>query len=156
MKRFDRYFLYSVAIILMITGFSKIFGAQDLSLKLDEPDSMIFFLSQREVFHYFGAFELIASGFIIWNSTVLRHYFVLWMGLAFIGYRLGKYVVGSNQACGCLGVSTGWLPVSEGVLNTSLLVVSILMVIGGIAGIHRHGSRLSRGLSEETRECVAS
>jgi hypothetical protein len=141
-----RAFLYSAAILFLITATAKLvssFGTEKILLER-EPLLGIQF---RELFRIVGGCELIVAFVCFWSrqirfSTVL----VAWLATTFVAYRYSLLRIGWHKPCACLGNLTAAVHMSSQVADNIMKGVLVYLLIGSY-GILIHQWWKSRQLA---------
>ncbi len=128
---FQRGFVSGVALLLGLTGGLKLVGVLEEARVLAAADAVFPFLTLRQVLFLAAGLELGVAG------VLLRHRqarwtpgLILWLVLVFGGYRLGRWLVGWEGPCGCLGHLLERRPEFERWADQVMLAVLAIMGLG--------------------------
>ncbi len=131
--RFQRGFVSGVALLLGLTGGLKLVGVLQEARVLAAADAVFPFLTLRQVLFLAAGLELGVAG------VLLRHRqarwapgLILWLVLVFGGYRLGRWLVGWEGPCGCLGHLLERWPEFERWADRVMLAVLAIMAGGSL------------------------
>lgn len=121
------------AIILLATGLLKILDSTVRADYFDQPDSVFFFLSNRQMMLIAAALE-IGVAVYIWFAPSIKHRGIalLWLCSSFVLYKIGSEKTFATKPCSCLGILGKWLKLSNHqleVITWSLLFTMIAMAI---------------------------
>jgi hypothetical protein len=102
--RFQQWFVSGVGVFLLATGGVKLVSVLQESRVLGAADPLFSGLTVRQVLFLAAGLELAVA------TVLLRHRtarwapgLILWLVLAFGAYQLGRWMVGVEGSCGCLG-----------------------------------------------------
>lgn len=117
--------------ILAITGLLKLISLFGHAGILEQEDPVLG-INLRLVLLFVGILEVcIAASLWRLRNRAVALSLVMWTGFCFLLYHLFRTTFGDGQACPCLGTVFGWLGLNPRLLDTSLVVVSVFMLLGG-------------------------
>ena len=124
-------FLLSVCVILAVTAGAKLVSAWGGAPILDRPDSLVAFLSLREMMLMAAFLELAFAGWILVGKPFMARKLkgVIWLGLVLVLYRTGAAVAGDESSCPCLGEMTDALNISASTAAWSMRGLLAYMLI---------------------------
>jgi Methylamine utilisation protein MauE len=129
-SRLIQWFIYSAAVILLITAAAKLvssFGAQPV-LAAGAP---VFPVSYRALFRIVGSLEVgVALVCLLNKRTRLQVELIGLLAACFAAYRFGLYFFHYNMPCGCLGYVTDSLHISPYRADSIMLFVLGYLLIG--------------------------
>jgi hypothetical protein len=129
-RRFEKIFLVSVAILLCITGIAKLTSATGHTPILNKPDG-IFFISNRNLLISVGVIELIVAGILGFSkSSWLKISVLASLCLCFVLYRAGRFYLGIQDECACLGVISAAVHLSKAQAQSLSTRALIYMLLG--------------------------
>lgn len=98
-----RFFLSSIAMLLLVTGLLKLYSAGGAARILDQPDPLLL-LSVRNVLVGSALLEVAVAVYLL-VATHARHslFLVLWLGISFLLYHLLLIIIEPGNPCPCLG-----------------------------------------------------
>lgn len=113
------YFLWSSALLLLVTGVAKLYSLTGTSRFLAATDP-VFHLSNREVMLLVGLLELVVAIYLVLGrDTIRRAAVLLWLGANFLGYRAaGEFL--QAKLCPCLGTISSHVPLTQAQLDRIL------------------------------------
>jgi hypothetical protein len=129
---FARGFLLTVAVILGITALGKLAGvAADVPV-LSEPDSLLAFLTNRQIILLAAVLELavLACFFSKRLDITIKLLSVAWISTVFLIYRLGLWSVGYSGSCSCLGLISEALGLSPAKIDLGMRIM-LYYLVGG-------------------------
>jgi hypothetical protein len=148
--RFQRGFVGMVGVFLLLTGGLKLVSILQESRVLGAADPLLSWLTVRQVL-FLAAFLELGVG-----ATLLRHRaarwtpgLILWLVLLFGAYRLGRWTVGWEGPCGCLGHLFERWPGFEAWANRVTWGALALMGLGSVWSIVLSGYVPSRAGSRK-------
>jgi hypothetical protein len=128
--RGQKWFIFSVAIILFATASAKLLSAHGTASALNRLDPVLF-LSNRRVFYLAGVVELVLSAYLLMSrSDGVRLGFIAWLATNFAVYRAGLWWNHSPNLCSCLGNLTDKISISPRILDAALLAILGWLFIG--------------------------
>lgn len=128
--RFFRYYIYSAAAILLLTGIAKIYSAIGTGEILLYPDP-IFGLKFKDLFLFVGCIEIVVSVFcMILNGIIERALLIIWLCFCFIIYRLGSFTMGYHKPCKCLGDIASRLNISDSSADLAMIIILFYLTVG--------------------------
>lgn len=126
----ERWFIYSAAVILLLTAAAKLLSATGQVRALDAHDPLLM-LSYRSVFILVGALECaVAACLILSRRNVFKLQNIAWLSNSFLVYRLGLLWMGVTMPCGCLGTLTAALGISPRIADFWMKVVLAYLLFG--------------------------
>ncbi len=143
-NRFFKIFLYSTAVLLLLTAAAKVYSATGTARILTATDPLVH-LAYGRIMVAVGAVEAaVAAYLLIGSNAPAKIWLVLWLGSNFMMYRLANDLL-HIKLCPCLGTIGGALPLSRGQLDF-LLTILVLYLLFGSTFVLLSG--WSRGRSE--------
>lgn len=140
-----RFFFYSAAVLLGVTGVAKLVSASGSNRILQVPDP-IFGLPFRYEFCVVGVLELGIAAFCLFgNRAEIKTAVVAWMATAFLVYRIGLLLVGYEGPCHCLGSLTAALHVDPQVADSIMKAVLAYLLVGSYAVLFYYALRPPAG-----------
>lgn len=107
--RLKRYFIKSVALILVITALLKILTLVSLGSKLNIADPLFFFLSNRILITLAVIIELAVAGFLVARADCkIQLFLIFWLSCLFLLYHIGLWMSGYKYTCYCAGTAFSW------------------------------------------------
>jgi hypothetical protein len=130
--QYQTIFLYSAAVILIVTAVAKLYSATGSLRILDHSDPMLM-LSNRQVFMLVGLIELAVAGYCLWGRALsLKLLSTAWLATMFGLYRVGLWWTGPHGSCGCLGTVADMLPVSAQAVDHAMLGLVAYLWLGSV------------------------
>lgn len=127
----QRWFLKSAGIVLVLTGCAKLVTAHGRSPALAALDP-VFGLQYRYLFLAVGTMEVCAAlSCLLTRRFVIGGTVVAWLGTSFLLYRCGLWFVGSHGPCGCLGKLSEILRITPQAAEMVTKFVLAYLLIGG-------------------------
>jgi hypothetical protein len=124
MKKFEAYFIHSVAVILFIAALAVLLGASGSNGTLNQPDPLLF-LNNRIIFLLLAAFEIGLSGFLLaGKNNWMKLALIACLATNFLAYRLGIWWTNEPNIYSCLGNLTDALPIHPRTLN---LIIAVML-----------------------------
>jgi hypothetical protein len=124
------YYIFSAAIILLITGLAKIVSASGWVRFLNSNDTILG-ITFRHLMLFVGFFELIISIICLYTTKrTLSLSLVAWISTAFAAYRLGLWLIGWQRPCACMGNLTNALHIPPQIVDNIMKVILIYLIIG--------------------------
>ena len=131
--RIARLFLYSAAVVLLLTGSAKVissFGHETI-LQTRDPLTGIQF---QVLFRIVAGIEFaIALTCIFSKRTLLPVGLVAWLTTSFLTYRVGLVLVGYHRPCQCMGNFTDALHISQQTADTAMKIILAYLLISSYA-----------------------
>ena len=138
----------SGAAVLLATGALKFFEAFQQHLYFNEPDSVMPFLTNRQLLIIAGSFE-IAVGAYVWFTASLerRGLALLWFCSVVTVYKIGRYFTRAVYPCSCLGILEKWLNLTWKQTDIlSWLILGFLAVSSVALLLHEKRNRLATAM----------
>lgn len=135
MKTLKAFFLYSSALVLIVTGLAKFFSASGDVKLLHTPDPLLHF-NYGILVPAVAAYELaVAAVLLLSRCEKLKFLSLLWLSLNFMLYRLGYWFVGLPlEHCKCLGNLTDTLGLNPKLVQAALQVLVLYLFAGSALG----------------------
>jgi len=127
-------FIISASIILILTGFAKLFSAYGHAKIILAPNAIIPHFQNRHIFILAGLLE-IGIGLLCFSTERAKLSKLVTLNvltLCFLVYRFGLWWVGFNGACPCMGNAAAWLHLSPEVANNIMKSVLLYLQVFGI------------------------
>lgn len=135
------------AVLLFSTAIFKIIGAFGQARVLDLPDAVLW-LSTRNVMVLGAGIELMVFSLLAARAKpTTKLGAILWVGLLFAMYQMGRRWVGAEVLCPCLGKAGGWSPwvaAHEG----QIVKVMLIYMIAGSAVLLLCSLSVRKGMSQ--------
>lgn len=134
-ERMIRWFTFSSACILFVTGAAKMISAlgDQKILSLIDPVTGISF---KYLMFYTGTLEIIVSLLCLFQKRIkVSLGMILWLSTCFCVYRIGLYYLGWKQPCTCLGSLTDAIHVAPNVADIFMKVILFYLLLGSIVGV---------------------
>lgn len=129
------YFIYSAAMLLLITAASKIISARGNAHILLNTDP-IFLISFRHLFYVVGLLEILVAFVCLYAVKVwMRVALLAWLASGFAMYRIGLLWIGYHRPCPCLGNLTDALHISPDAADTAMKIILAYLLIGSYASL---------------------
>ena len=142
--RFQRRFVSGVALLLGLTGGLKLVGVLQEARVLAAADPLFPFLTLRQVLFLAAGLELGVAGVLLRHRTARwAPGVILWLVLVFGGYRLGRWAVGWEGPCGCLGHLFEHWPEFERWADQGMLAALAVMGLGSCLLIAKEVSQVA-------------
>ncbi len=156
MKIYEKWFLVSVCMVLLLTGGIKVWSAVGDVPLLDRVEG-VFGVAHRWVYLGSGLLELgVAAGVIGRRKVTLKMGLILSLGMSFAGYRVFRWWMEISEPCSCLGTATEWLGRFERFTEPVMLLLVGYFIVSSAFFLFMRLRRIStRTLDagvEETRE----
>ena len=131
--KISRYFLYSAAVILLLTGMAKTVSSAGSAKILLHHDPLTG-LQFGNLFRIVGCIEVVVALVCffrkrIWFPTGL----IAWLATSFVTYRFGLIWVGYQKPCSCLGNLTDVLHIPPQTADTVMKIILAYLLIGSYA-----------------------
>jgi hypothetical protein len=128
-----RLFLYSAAVVLLLTAAAKFVSSTGHGLILLAIDPLTGF-QFGNLFRMVGSIEIvIALVCFCGKRTWLQAGLVAWLATSFLAYRLGLVLVGWHKPCSCLGNLTDALHIPPQIADTAMKIILAYLLIGSYA-----------------------
>lgn len=126
-----RFFTWSSALLLFITGIAKIVSATGSARLLQYSDSILH-MPFREIFWAVGAVEVgVALIMFFSNSFLLKYLILSWLSTNFLIYHIGlAWSGGWQKTCPCLGNLTEALHISPHIADSALKIIVTYLLVG--------------------------
>jgi hypothetical protein len=125
-----RLFLYSAAIVLLLTAIAKFIssaGHVKILLRFDPLTEFQF----RNLFRIAGSIEIaVALACIFSKRAWLSAGLVAWLSTSFLAYRIGLVLLGWHRPCSCLGNLTDALHIPPQTADTAMKIILAYLLIG--------------------------
>jgi hypothetical protein len=123
-------YLYSVGVILALTGAAKLISSLGSALILRMTDPILA-ISVRNIFWISGLLELIVATYCVFGRSVsARAIMVAWLATTFGLYRISLLWVDYRRPCICLGEITDELHIPQGVADMIMKVILVYLLLG--------------------------
>lgn len=133
--KYIRWFRYSAAALLLITGLAKIISGAGNARILNSPEPLLS-VPFRYLFWVVGGIELVVAGNCFFNKKVtVVMMLVAWLTTNFLFYRLGLLWIGYEKPCACLGSMTSAIGISPNVADNVMKVILGYLFIGSYAAL---------------------
>jgi hypothetical protein len=131
--KFSRWFLYSTAIILLLTATAKFISSVGSAKILLEHDPLTNF-QFCYLFRVVGSIEIAVAMVCIFNKRAwLPAGLVAWLATSFVAYRLGLVLVGWHKPCSCLGNLSDALHIPPQTADTAMKIILAYLLLGSYA-----------------------
>ncbi|WCJ61121.1 hypothetical protein NXS98_08365 [Fontisphaera persica] len=128
-------FLFSVAVLLLLTASLKLFGSSPDMREGMIPDPVVSFLNNRDVLALAVILEYVTAFYIIFGrNRRMKLAAVLSITLALVWYRIGLYIFGYTTTCYCFGTIAHAFA-SETPIRHILYAILAYLGIGSAAGL---------------------
>lgn len=129
--RMASFFIFSVAVILFVTGIAKVYSATGSAEALSKLDPILS-ISNRQVFYSAGIAELLISAFLLMKAgeREIKLLIIAWLALIYLTYRIFSLWLGVPGLCDCLGNLNDRLFISPLVISRFIFASLIWMIIG--------------------------
>jgi len=108
--RFYRLLSRFAAIILLITAVLKLCESTQHNFYFQEPDSVMQFLTNRQLLFVAAGLEIIVAIYIWFTASLKKRSFaLLWFCSIVALYKIGRYYTRAFYPCSCLGILESWL-----------------------------------------------
>ena len=136
MKILKSIFLYSSAIILLLTAVAKLYSASGTSRILTYPDPLLA-IKYKPLMLIAALCELAVAAVVLHSrNDKLKYLSLLWISLNFALYHIGYAVLGlPQQLCPCLGHLTDSLHLNSAGVEAVLRVVVAYLLGGSLLGL---------------------
>jgi hypothetical protein len=154
----QRFFFVSAALLLFLTGLTKLYSATDIAkiLSLNDP---IFSIPNRLLMAIIGVLEITIAGYLLRARPVRsyqRHALLLvWLSGNFIGYRMATSLTGFHP-CPCLGTLSAKLPLSPKHVDQLLTGIVLYWFLGSALILRLAALRKEATAEGHVGEAVAS
>ena len=125
-----KWFLYSAAALLFLTGASKVYSAFGDGKILDAEDPIVG-VTYAQLILWLGVAELIVAALSLYSKTQrvsLR--LIAGMATSFLGYRVLLWYTHSPRPCACMGHLADPLGLSPETADTIMKVVLAYLLVG--------------------------
>lgn len=131
LERVTRWFLWTCAATLWLTGLLKLVSVFGHARILDIDDTLLG-IQTRFVLLVAGLLEVvIATSLCRLHNLRSALWLASWTGFNFLLYRTFRTLSGDDSPCPCHGTVFGWLKFNTTLLNGSLIALSLFMFLGG-------------------------
>jgi len=136
-----RFFISSVALVLLVTSLAKLYSATGTAPVLELPEALLP-MSNRQMFMCAGLVELITAAYLwLGNSEVIKLVWIAWLGGNFVLYRVASVLFVVGRPCPCLGSMTERIPLKPGTISNILGGIVIYMIFGSCFFLVAHWNR---------------
>lgn len=126
---FTKFFFYSGALLLFLTGAAKLYSATGTARILTAIDPLLQ-LTYRPVMFGVGLLEAaIALYLVSGHNLILKPWLVFWLSCNFMLYRFANAFL-HVKLCPCLGTLGSALPISKTAVDTLLLAIVLYLFFG--------------------------
>lgn len=130
-----RIFIFSAAILILITGAAKIISGFGSSRVLQNSDPL-FIVTFRVLFWVVGSLECGLALFCFSGAKVeIKSKLMAWLMTGILIYRLGLVWLGYHKPCNCLGNLTDALHISPQTADIALKIVLAYLLTGSYASL---------------------
>ena len=136
MKRIKLAFLFSSAVILIVTAAAKFYTAMGSIKLLGTPDPLLQ-IDYQILLPLVGAVESVVAMVVLFSRTDrLKYLSLLWLSLNFMFYRVGFWLIGLPvKLCPCLGNLTDVFHVKPEAVEAVLRGLVLYLFIGSVIGL---------------------
>ena len=128
--RLERWFVYSAALILLLTAIGKLTSGSGHAPILSTSDPILI-VQYRYVFWIVGTAEFIMALSCVFSKRImLQSALVAWLATSFIAYRVGLWMTNWHLPCSCLGNLTDAIHVSPLLADNVMKIVLAYLFIG--------------------------
>lgn len=128
---FFNLFLYSTAVLLVLTAAAKLYSATGTARILSATDPLIH-LAYGKIMVVAGFVEAAVAGYLlIGRNATAKVWLVLWLGSNFMMYRIANEVL-RIKLCPCLGTVGSALPFSRAQVDFLLTILVLYLISGSI------------------------
>lgn len=121
-------------ILLLTTGVLKFAEALQQHHYFKEPDSVMPFLTNRQLLVMAGVFECVVGAYAWFTASFERRSFaLLWFCNVVAVYKIGRYFTRATYPCSCLGILEKWLNLTWKQTDILSWVVLAFLAISSIA-----------------------
>jgi hypothetical protein len=125
-----RLFLYSAAVILMLTATAKFISSAGSARILLDHDPLTDF-EFRNLFRIVGGIEVaVALACFFGKRTWLAAGFLAWLATSFLAYRLGLSWIGYEKPCSCMGNLTDAIHIPPQTADIAMKIILAYLLIG--------------------------
>jgi hypothetical protein len=136
-EKYWNIYIFVVAIILIIAGFGKSMGLQQDVGFLSKTNSLVGFLTNRQLFSGVAFIE-IAMAILLFSSSFsndAKLKMVFWLSLQFLMYRGFLFLANEPAPCQCFGDIFGWLGMSEGAIYNMTTGAFFILIVPSAAWV---------------------
>lgn len=131
----SNWFIASVVVILIVSGFAKMLSHFSSTKLLATPDP-ITGLSFGNLMLAAGVVEVVIAGVCLGNkSRLLSLALIAWLATSLVIYRLGLWWMGWKKPCNCLGNLTDALQISPQTADMGMKITLMYMLIGSYTAL---------------------
>jgi hypothetical protein len=129
LNKYRKYFVYSISILFLLTGSSKIVSSFQALPILDQNDPVIYFLSNKLLYRIIGLSEVLFAFILLFLPVrvVFKMFSIFAISVIFLYYRYALYSLKTPTPCKCLGNQWSWLPLSDRQISNLLLFLLVYM-----------------------------
>jgi hypothetical protein len=129
-----RWFIYSAALVLILTAAAKFYSATGSARILTATDQVLH-LTYRRVMLLAGSLEIaIGAYLIVGRNSTAKIWLVLWLSGNFLFYRCVTDFLGV-KVCPCLGTIQSMLPFAKANVDFLLALVLFYLLFGSVGCI---------------------
>lgn len=137
-KMMERLYLLGAAMILLFSAAAKIISAGERTRILENADSIVFFLSNRQMMLLAAALELCVAFGVLWPRTEslnvrTRFGLVAWLASLFAVYRAGLLLANDPRPCKCLGNCLARIGLSEWQIQSLAVAMLAYLLVPSFA-----------------------
>jgi hypothetical protein len=131
--RLARFFIYSSAVILLLTAGAKFIGSAGHEKILMERDPIIG-ISIRNLILIAASTELAVAVVCFYDKEIwIPVTLIAWLSTNLLGYRIIRALIGYKKPCSCLGNLTDALHISPETADTVMKIILTYLLIGSYA-----------------------
>jgi|SRR5665213_287482 len=128
-----RLFLYSAAVVLLLTAAAKLISSFGHGTILQTRDPLTG-LQFQDLFRIVGGIETVVALVCIFSKrTWLPAGLVAWLATSFLAYRIGLVAVGYHRPCSCMGNLTDALHIPPQTADTAMKIILAYLLLGSYA-----------------------
>lgn len=127
----SRFFVRSVAFLLVLAGLAKLLGTTGGSKVLSDLEPL-FRINMRLALLVVGCVEVVTAWILLCAryDPVTKVIPIFWLGLCFAGYRLGLLAIGFRGYCACMGQLFSIFGLSDTAASNILAGLVVYMLAG--------------------------
>lgn len=127
-----RWYLWSVVVILTVTGAGKIYSGLSTTKMALQSDPLLGF-QFRSLLITVGIFELaIAVVCALAEDALLKAQMLLWFSMSIVSYRIGLVLIDYSGPCKCLGSLTEKLGLDPTLTDAVMKALLAYIAVGGV------------------------
>jgi hypothetical protein len=128
--RLARFFIYSSAVILLITAGAKFMGSAGHKKILMERDPIIG-ISIRNLILVAASIELAVAVICFYTKEILMSAMLIaWLSTNLLGYRIILALISYKKPCSCLGNLTDALHITPQTADTGMKIILAYLLLG--------------------------